>query len=40
MAASSGNLDILNYLISKGANVNARTRGGETPAMKACHFGE
>mmetsp|Transcript_17364 Transcript_17364/g.19796 ORF Transcript_17364/g.19796 Transcript_17364/m.19796 type:complete len:219 (-) Transcript_17364:53-709(-) len=39
-AAACGNLDMIKYLVSHGADVNAQTIGGETPAMKACMAGE
>ena len=38
VAARAGALDVLRYLISAGADVNARTPAGETPVMLAAFF--
>src|SRR4051812_31822703 len=38
LAARSGSLDLLRYLISAGADVNARTSADETPLMLASYF--
>ena len=38
-AASKDKADIVKYLISSGADVNARNSGNETPLMKAACFG-
>ncbi len=40
IAARAGALDVLRYLISAGANVNAQTPAGESPLMLAAFFGE
>lgn len=40
IAARAGSLNVLRYLISAGANVNARTPAGETPLMLAAYFYE
>ena len=39
IAARAGALDVLQYLIKTGADVNARTPAGETPLMLAAYFG-
>jgi ankyrin repeat protein len=40
IAARAGALDVLQYLIKAGADLNARTPTGETPLMLAAFFGE
>ena len=40
IAARAGSLNVLRYLISAGADVNARTPAGETPLMLAAYFYE
>jgi uncharacterized protein len=40
VAASTGNVDALNYLISKGANVNVETDFGMTPIVMAASRGQ
>lgn len=40
IAARAGAVDVARYLISAGADVNARTPAGETPLMLAAYFGE
>lgn len=40
IAARYGALNVLRYLISAGANVNARTPAGETALMLASYFSE
>ena len=37
-AATKGDLEIIEYLIKYGADVNAKTISGETPLMKAISF--
>jgi len=39
IAARAGALEVLQYLIKAGADVNARTPAGETPLMLAAFFG-
>lgn len=38
-AALSNDVQMATFLIKNGANVNAMTRGGETPLMKAAEKG-
>lgn len=38
LAARAGSLQVLRYLISAGADLNARTSAGETPLMLASYF--
>ena len=38
-AAFAGSKEIVEYLISKGANLNIKNRQGETPLHKAAQFG-
>jgi ankyrin repeat protein len=40
VAARAGSLEVLRYLISAGADVNARTPAGETPMMLAAYFSD
>jgi ankyrin repeat protein len=40
IAARAGSLDVMRYLISAGADVNARTPVGETPLMLAAFFSD
>src|SRR5262249_31242051 len=39
IAARAAALDVLQYLIKAGADVNAKTPAGETPVMLAAYFG-
>src|SRR6185295_6248293 len=39
IAARAGALEVLQYLIKAGADVNAKTPAGETPVMLAAFFG-
>ena len=39
IAARAGALEVLQYLIKSGADLNARTPAGETPLMLAAFFG-
>ncbi|ORX85834.1 ankyrin, partial [Anaeromyces robustus] len=36
---SSGNEDLVKYLIEHGADINKENRGGETPLFLACRSG-
>src|SRR5215831_12523845 len=38
IAARAGSLEVMRFLISAGADVNARTSAGETPLMLAAFF--
>jgi len=40
MAAKKGRLDVVKYLVAKGADVNARAKGGITPLMMAASAGK
>ena len=37
LAVQSNNLDLVKYLVSEGADVNARNTSMATPLMLACH---
>ncbi|CAI2380368.1 unnamed protein product [Moneuplotes crassus] len=37
-AANGKNIDLIDFLVSKGANVNSQSTGGDTPLMKAIMF--
>lgn len=38
-AAAAGHLDVVSYLLEKGANVNATTKTNSTPLRAACFDG-
>jgi ankyrin repeat protein len=40
IAARAGSVKVARYLVSAGADVDARTPAGETPLMLAAYFGE
>lgn len=37
-AAANGNVQALQMLLAKGADVNVKNSAGETPLIKACQF--
>lgn len=38
-AAAAGHLDVVSYLLERGANVNATTKTNSTPLRAACFDG-